>query len=44
MSGHKVRNMEEFATLSGLSRPTLSKFFNDPQSVRPSTRARIEAA
>lgn len=44
MSGQKVRNMEEFATLSGLSRPTLSKFFNDPQSVRPTTRQRIEAA
>lgn len=44
MSDQRVRNMEEFASLSGLSRPTLSKFFNDPQSVRPSTRARIEAA
>ena len=44
MSDQRVKNMEEFATLSGLSRPTLSKFFNDPQSVRPSTRARIEAA
>jgi len=36
--------MEEFAALSGLSRPTLSKYFNDPESVRPSTRQRIEAA
>lgn len=44
MGEHRVRNMEEFARLSGLSRPTLSKFFNDPQSVRASTRARIEAA
>jgi DNA-binding LacI/PurR family transcriptional regulator len=44
MSGQKVRNMEEFATLIGLSRPTLSKFFNDPQSVRQSTRERINAA
>ncbi len=40
----KVRTMEEFATLSGVSRPTLSKFFNDPKSVRKSTRERIEAA
>ena len=30
--------------MCGLSRPTLSKFFNDAQSVRESTRARIEAA
>lgn len=36
--------MAEFAELSGLSRPTVSKFFDDPASVRPSTRARIEAA
>lgn len=36
--------MEEFAAVSGISRPTLSKYFNDPESVRASTRARIEAA
>jgi DNA-binding LacI/PurR family transcriptional regulator len=36
--------MEEFAAASGISRPTLSRFFNDPESVRPSTRQRIEAA
>ena len=40
----KVKNMEEFAALSGISRPTVSKYFNDPGSVRASTRARIEAA
>jgi len=39
-----VKSMEEFATLSGISRPTLSKYFHDPDSVRPSTRARIETA
>lgn len=44
MSRHKIRNMEEFAALSGLSRPTVSKYFNDPGSVRPRTRERIEAA
>ncbi|MEL6234639.1 MAG: LacI family DNA-binding transcriptional regulator, partial [Pseudomonadota bacterium] len=44
MSGQKIRNMEEFAALSGISRPTVSKYFNDPASVRVSTRARIEAA
>jgi DNA-binding LacI/PurR family transcriptional regulator len=36
--------MEEFASVSGISRPTLSKFFNDPASVRASTRQKIEAA
>ncbi|WP_240482141.1 LacI family DNA-binding transcriptional regulator [Ruegeria marisrubri] len=36
--------MEEFAAISGISRPTLSKFFNDPESVRRSTRERIEKA
>lgn len=35
--------MEQLAAVSGISRPTLSKFFNDPQSVRKSTRARIES-
>ncbi|MCG7629263.1 LacI family transcriptional regulator [Epibacterium sp. MM17-32] len=44
MSESKIRNMEEFATVSGISRPTLSKYFNDPDSVRPSTRKKIEAA
>ncbi|GAB5439492.1 LacI family DNA-binding transcriptional regulator [Falsiruegeria mediterranea] len=44
MAGTKIKNMEEFATVSGISRPTLSKFFNDPNSVRASTRERIEAA
>lgn len=44
MSGPKIRNMEEFAAVSGLSRPTVSKYFQDPLSVRPSTRARIEEA
>ncbi len=39
-----VRTMEDFAALVGLSRPTVSKYFNDPQSVRPRTRALIEAA
>jgi DNA-binding LacI/PurR family transcriptional regulator len=44
MRQEKVRTMEELASVSGISRPTLSKFFNDPHSVRKSTRARIEAA
>lgn len=44
MSEPKIKNMEEFASVSGLSRPTVSKYFNDPSSVRRSTRERIEAA
>lgn len=44
MNTRKIRNMEEFAEVSGLSRPTVSKYFNDPDSVRASTRERIEAA
>lgn len=44
MSGEKVRSMEEFAALSGISRPTLSKYFSNPASVRTTTRERIEAA
>ena len=44
MTARKIRNMEEFAEVSGISRPTLSKYFNDPDSVRVSTRERIETA
>ena len=44
MKTEKVRNMEEFASLSGISRPTVSKYFNDPESVRPKTREKIEEA
>ena len=36
--------MQEFAEASGISRPTLSKYFDDPQSVREKTRVQIEAA
>lgn len=36
--------MEEFANACGVSRPTVSKYFNDPSSVRKSTRDRIEKA
>ncbi|PZX40665.1 LacI family transcriptional regulator [Roseinatronobacter thiooxidans] len=44
MSDTKIRNMEEFAALIGISRPTVSKYFQDAESVRPSTRQRIETA
>lgn len=39
-----IRTMEEFSSYVGLSRPTVSKYFNSPGSVRESTRKRIEAA
>lgn len=44
MTEPKIKNMEDFAAASGISRPTVSKYFNDPESVRASTRERIEAA
>jgi DNA-binding LacI/PurR family transcriptional regulator len=44
MASSKIKNMEEFASISGISRPTVSKYFNDPESVRHSTRSRIEEA
>ncbi len=44
LDGDKIKNMEEFARLSGISRPTVSRYFNDPASVRPSSRKRIEQA
>lgn len=40
----KIRTMEDFASASGLSRPTISKYFHDPNSVKKVTRERIEAA
>lgn len=42
MEDQKIRNMEEFSAVSGISRPTVSKYFNDPNSVRRSTRDKIE--
>jgi DNA-binding LacI/PurR family transcriptional regulator len=44
MAGRRIKNMEEFAEVSGISRPTVSKYYHDPTSVRKSTRARIERA
>ncbi|KUP90681.1 LacI family DNA-binding transcriptional regulator [Tritonibacter horizontis] len=44
MKSDRIRNMEELANVSGISRPTLSKYFNDPESVRNSTRKKIEEA
>lgn len=39
-----IKNMDEFAKVSGISRPTLSKYFSDPTSVKTATRAKIEKA
>lgn len=44
MEDRKIRNMEEFAAAAGISRPTVSKYFQDPSSVKKSTRQRIEQA
>jgi LacI family repressor for deo operon, udp, cdd, tsx, nupC, and nupG len=44
MTDRTIKNMAEFSALSGISRPTVSKYFNDPDSVRKSTRAQIERA
>ncbi|WP_425041004.1 LacI family DNA-binding transcriptional regulator [Primorskyibacter sp. S187A] len=43
MSDPKIKNMDEFAAVVGISRPTLSKYFQNPDKVRISTRERIEA-
>jgi DNA-binding LacI/PurR family transcriptional regulator len=43
-TGAKAKTMEEFSVVVGLSRPTVSKYFHDPNSVRLSTRTRIEDA
>ena len=39
-----IKTMEEFSEFVGLSRPTVSKYFNDPSSVRKRTRDAIEEA
>jgi DNA-binding LacI/PurR family transcriptional regulator len=44
MGSRKIKNMEQFAEVSGISRPTVSKYFHNPDSVRKSTRGKIEAA
>jgi DNA-binding LacI/PurR family transcriptional regulator len=44
MRRRKIKDMEEFALAVGVSRPTVSKYFNDPNSVRTEIRSRIELA
>jgi DNA-binding LacI/PurR family transcriptional regulator len=39
-----IKTMEDFSEFVGLSRPTVSKYFNDPASVRKKTRDTIELA
>ncbi|MFB2549818.1 LacI family DNA-binding transcriptional regulator [Ensifer soli] len=44
MKTPRHRTMEDFAQSCGVSRPTLSKYFDNPASVKPATRRRIEQA
>jgi len=44
MVGKTIKTMEDFSEFVGLSRPTVSKYFNDPGSVRKKTRDAIEEA
>ncbi|WP_377293728.1 LacI family DNA-binding transcriptional regulator [Rhizobium sp. SG2393] len=44
MAKKTYRSMDDFAAASGVSRPTLSKYFDDPTQVKEITRKRIEAA
>ena len=38
----KIKNMDDFAKVCGVSRPTISKFFYDPHSIRKSIKNKIE--
>ena len=39
---HKISTMKELSETIGISRPTLSRFFQDPTTVRPSTSMKIK--
>lgn len=43
MSKPRINTMEELSVAIGVSRPTLSRFFQDPSLVKANTVARIEA-
>ena len=43
MSKPRINTMEELSVAIGVSRPTLSRFFQDPSRIKPTTVARIEA-
>ncbi|WP_087002030.1 LacI family DNA-binding transcriptional regulator [Rhizobium sullae] len=44
MAKKTYRSMDDFASACGVSRPTLSKYFDDPTLIKDVTRKRIEAA
>lgn len=44
MKKPRIRTMQELSARIGISRPTLSKYFQDEGSVRPSTREKIKLA
>lgn len=44
MKKPKINTMKELSTAIGISRPTLSRYFQDPELVRPATARRIAAA
>lgn len=44
MAKKSYKSMDDFASASGVSRPTLSKYFDDPSQIKEVTRKRIEAA
>ncbi len=41
MTKRKINTMKELSEAIGISRPTLSRYFQDPNSVRPSTSKKI---
>jgi len=43
MTKPRIKTMEELSIAIGVSRPTLSRFFQDPSRIKSSTVARIEA-
>ncbi|MGO7609381.1 LacI family DNA-binding transcriptional regulator, partial [Rhizobium ruizarguesonis] len=44
MGKKNYKSMDDFATAAGVSRTTLSKYFDDPSQIKEVTRKRIEAA
>ncbi|MFT5743519.1 MAG: DNA-binding LacI/PurR family transcriptional regulator, partial [Paracoccaceae bacterium] len=43
MSKPRINTMEELSVAIGVSRPTLSRYFQDPTRIKATTVARIEA-
>lgn len=44
MQKPKINTMKELSEVIGISRPTLSRYFQDPEAVRPATRRKIAEA